>query len=205
MKAMFLTIQRSKLKLSNDYLYMNIFSELSDPIVASMLLSGKIGVIRTDTLYGIVCIAHSLEAVKRVFACKGRDEHKSPIVLISSSQQLFDAASPSEQKLLSDVWPGKVSVILNSISAPSWIERGNSTVAYRLPADTVLQQLITRTGPLIAPSANPQGQQPARTIQEAVDYFGERIDFYVDGGEVTDDTPSQLLKFYENGQSERLR
>lgn len=184
---------------------MKIFLALDDPSVASMLLAGNIGVIRTDTLYGIVCIAHNLESVERVFARKGRDEHKSPIVLIGNQRQLFDVATPLERKFLSTVWPGKVSVILDSISAPSWIERGNGTVAYRLPADRVLQRLITITGPLIAPSANPQGERPARTIQEAVDYFGEQVDFYVDGGEVTNNTPSQLLRFYENGHSKKLR
>lgn len=184
---------------------MKIFSELQDPAVATMLQAGKIGVIRTDTLYGIVCIARDPEAVERVFACKGRDERKSPIVLISSEDQLFDVPSDSERKVLTKVWPGKVSVILSSPSAPSWIERGNITVAYRLPKNTPLQQLIAITGPLIAPSANPQGQPPARTIQKAIAYFGEQIDFYVDGGETTDDMPSQLLRVHENGESERLR
>jgi len=59
--------------------------------IEKMLLSGGIGVIRTDTLYGLVASAGNQVAVERVYALKSRDEKKSPIVLIGSVDQLFDA------------------------------------------------------------------------------------------------------------------
>jgi L-threonylcarbamoyladenylate synthase len=37
-------------------------------------------------------------------------------------------------------------------------------------------------GPLVEPSANPEGLPPAETVDEARKYFGESADFYVDGG-----------------------
>ena len=43
---------------------------------------------------------------------------------------------------------------------------------------------LEQTGPLIAPSANLQGQPPAKNIQEAYEYFGDAVDLYVDGGTV---------------------
>ena len=42
------------------------------------------------------------------------------------------------------------------------------------------------------------------SIHEAVAYFGEKVDFYVDGGVVEDDTPSQLYRLLDDGM-ERLR
>lgn len=184
---------------------MKIFDDPLDPNIAQRLVAGQVGVLRTDTLYGLVCVATNQQAVERIFALKSRDEVKSPIVLVSDSTQLFDTPGESEQEILSQVWPGKTSVIVRSKDAPAWIERGNSSVAYRLPDSDQLQQLLDITGPLIAPSANPQGKPPARNIQEAIDYFGENVDFYVDGGEVTELQPSALIRIAGDGTVEKLR
>lgn len=184
---------------------MKIFDDLRDQDIAQCLKAGEVGILRTDTLYGLVCVATNQQAVERIFALKSRDERKSPIVLVSNSTQLFDTPSASEVAVLNQVWPGKTSVIVHSNTAPAWIERGNNSVAYRLPDSEQLQQLINITGPLIAPSANPQGEQPARSAQEAIKYFGENVDFYVDSGKVADMQPSALIRILGNGTFERLR
>ena len=181
-----------------------LFTDRFDETIISLLKKGGVGVVRTDTLYGLIAAAKNEAAVERVFEIKGRGDHKSPIVLISSTWQLFDTADDKTLQNLKEFWPGKNSVILPSTAGPAWITRGNQSVAYRLPANEGLCQLIDATGPLIAPSANPEGEMPAMTIEEAVGYFGDRVDFYVDGGTVTDDTPSKLLRFSPTGV-ERLR
>lgn len=184
---------------------MRTFTDIEDDEIAKLFLAGKIGVVRTDTLYGVLAKADDEHAVQRVYEAKGRSDKKSPIVLISSTNQLFDEVSDEQRELLDDVWPGKVSVILPSLKAPEWIRRGNASVAYRLPDDEKLRVLLEKTGPLIAPSANPQGETPAMTINEAIEYFGDDIDFYVDGGNVIDGTPSTLLRITDSGEVERLR
>ena len=168
-----------------------------------ILLSGGIGVIRTDTLYGIVARAQNQSAVERVYALKSRDEKKSPIVLVSSIDQLFDAVDTPA--VVASYWPGKVSIVLPSVDAPVWIRRDNHSVAYRLPHDSALQNLLNITGPLIAPSANPEGKKPASSIDEAVAYFGDEVDFYVDGGTITDNSPSKLIRVSQSGDVEVLR
>lgn len=185
---------------------MKYFTSVNHPEVAQLLISGAIGIVRTDTLYGIVAKAANERAVERVFEIKGRSEHKSPIVLISSQSQLYDELSVELEHILKDVWPGSVSVIIPSTNAPLWIQRGNNSVAYRLPDQPNLIELIALTGPLIAPSANPQGLPPACSISEAKEYFGDTIDFYVDGGIVPGDVPpSQLLKVHNNSEIQRIR
>jgi L-threonylcarbamoyladenylate synthase len=184
---------------------MKLFTSVNDPEIARILLSGGVGVLRTDTLYGIVGRAGDERAIHRIYELKGRDETKSPIVLISSTNQLFDEPSMIRRTFFESVWPGKVSVILPSSKAPSWIRRGNQSVAYRLPDDVSLTSLITQTGPLAAPSANPEGKAPAMNIDEANAYFGEKVDFYVDGGQVTLSEPSQLISVSDNGEVTRLR
>jgi len=172
---------------------------------AQLLRQGKIGVVRTDTLYGILAQAADEHAVEAVYVVKGRTPTKSPIVLIANTSQLIDTYDETTLARLNGLWPGKNSMILPSPHGPAWLTRGNASIAYRLPDDTGLRRLLEQTGPLIAPSANPEGQIPAMTIAEAQEYFGDKVDFYVDGGEVTDDTPSKLWRLKPGGELERLR
>lgn len=173
--------------------------------IIDTLKRGGIGVLRTDTLYGIVARADSGDAVERVFNLKQRTPTKSPIVLISNPSDMFDAYDETIIKQLDDFWPGKNSIILPSNRGPHWLTRGNESIAYRMPANKPLRELITSTGPLIAPSANPEGLPPANSVVEAKRYFGDMVDFYVDSGVVTDEMPSKLLKLQSKGTFERLR
>ena len=182
---------------------MTVFTDSFDDDVIRLLNEGGVGVIRTDTIYGVVARADNERAVERVYEVKGRTPGKSPIVLIGSVSQLFEKCDDATLKRLEELWPGKNSVILPA-EKPAWIVRGNASIAYRLPENEALRALLASTGPLIAPSANPEGETPAMTVDEARAYFGDDVDFYVDGGTVTDNTPSKLYRLAEDGM-ERLR
>ncbi len=184
---------------------MRVVKSAVDSFIINSLRTGGVGVLRTDTVYGIICLAKDEVAVERVFKLKGRDAAKSPIVLIEHLDQMYDTPSESELRLAEDFWPGPVTIIHPSTQSPLWIRRGNDSVAYRMPAERSLIKLLSKVGPLIAPSANPQGEPPARTIREAINYFGESVDFYVDGGEVLITTPSRIVRITEHGGIEYLR
>lgn len=184
---------------------MTVFTSVNDPEIARILIAGGVGVLRTDTIYGIVALAGNEAAVRRVYELKGREDSKSPIVLIDDERQIYDELSAAHSAYVREVWPGKVSVIVPSTQAPSWIRRQNDSVAYRMPDFGELRNLVRVTGPLIAPSANPQGMQPAMNLREARYYFGNKIDFYVDGGSVESPEPSKLMKLELNGDITRLR
>lgn len=183
---------------------MSIITDAFDAEILRLLQNGGVGVIRTDTLYGIVGKASDQAAVERIYKAKTRSPNKSPIVLISSVDQLFDTYDAGVLARLDELWPGKNSVILPSQNAPEWITRGNQSVAYRMPKSASLRKLLDQTGPLVAPSANPEELAPASTIEMARRYFGDTVDFYVDGGEVHGDTPSRLYRLWPD-KLERLR
>jgi L-threonylcarbamoyladenylate synthase len=67
------------------------------------------------------------------------------------------------------------------------------TLAFRFPKKEDLIELIKETGPIVAPSANSEGAVPAKNLDEARKYFGDEVDFYIDGGEI-DSEPSTLVK-----------
>lgn len=152
-----------------------------------ILKNDGVAVIPTDTLYGIVSSAFSSIAISKIYKLKNRNIDKKLIILISSLKDLkkFDIKITKEQrKILEKFWPGEVSIVINDI-------------AFRLPNNKNLIFLIKRVGPIVAPSANIESQKPAENIKEAIDYFGDNIDIYIDGGEKKSE-PSTLIKILDN-------
>jgi L-threonylcarbamoyladenylate synthase len=168
---------------------------------AEILKKGGIGVIPTDTLYGIVACALHEQAVTRVYELKGRTPTKPCIILIPSVANLSAFGiflTQEREKILSQYWPGPVSVILPcGTDVPEYLHRGTFTLAFRLPDDPQLLRFLEESGPLIAPSANPEGLPPATTTEEAKKYFGDNVDFYIDGGK-RDGMPSTIIAFSED-------
>lgn len=183
---------------------MTLYSDTFDDAIVRLLKEGGIGVLRTDTLYGIVARATDEKAVDRIYTVKQRAPQKSPILLIASLDQLLDTYDQQVLDRVNELWPGRTSIILPSSTAPDWLTRGNESLAYRIPDNEALREMLEKTGPLVAPSANPEGQQPAMDIHEAVNYFGDEVDFYVDHGRVFDNSPSALYRLKNPGW-ERLR
>lgn len=165
--------------------------------ISEIIKRGGIGVLPTDTLYGLVGSAFSKEAVDKVYDLKSRSERKSLIILISSIDDLKEfgvEVTREAKKFMKKFWPGKVSIVLpfNNIKF-SYLDKMGGTLAFRLPKKNDLVNLIKETGPIVAPSANPEGLAPAKDIDEARVFFDDRIDFYVDGGKIESE-PSTLVK-----------
>ncbi len=168
--------------------------------IVSILKHDGVGVIPTDTLYGIVGSAFSEWAVERIYGIKGRDEGKPFIILISSFSDLKKFGielNASQKKFLKAVWPGPVSVILPCTQKSfSYLHREQKSLAFRMPKNAFLEKLLKKTGPLVAPSANPQSKKPAETIQDAQKYFGDKLDFYSGSG-AKKGSPSTIVSFQD--------
>jgi len=72
-----------------------------------------------------------------------------------------------------------------------------------MPGDVDLREFLSSTGPVIAPSANPSGEPPAETAEEAEAYFHDDVDFLVDAGRRTG-APSTVARI-EGGKWKVLR
>jgi L-threonylcarbamoyladenylate synthase len=159
--------------------------------LVKILKNNAIAVVATDTLYGILGRTDNEAVVQRIYTLKGRDEYKPFIILVPTVEALADfgvVLSEYEKELLAQWWPGAVTVIIpiaeDKRDTLAYLHRGTNELAFRLPAKPSLLQLVKETGPLVAPSTNPQGQEPAYTIAEAKAYFGTAVDHYEDEGEV---------------------
>lgn len=175
-------------------------AENPSPLI-NALKQGQIGVLPTDTIYGIVASALDPQAVEKVYQIRDRSPQKPMIILISSLDdlKLFSIKLTEHQHdLLSKIWPNPISVVLPCTDPEfAFLHRTTNTLALRLPKDPELRQLLSKAGPLIAPSANPQGLTPATTIQDARQYFGDKISFYIDKGPLHS-PPSTLVSLTDD-------
>ncbi|HEX8182857.1 MAG TPA: L-threonylcarbamoyladenylate synthase [Candidatus Saccharimonadales bacterium] len=171
---------------------------ISDSAVAQQLISGAVGVLPTDTVYGIVCRADDPIAVARLYELKHR-EHKPGTVIAADVDQLVELGL--KRRYLTPVmqyWPGAVSVVIPSWHELEYLHQGVQSLAVRIPAIPSIQDLLRQTGPLLTSSANHPGQPPAVNVPQAQDYFGTTVDFYVDGGDVSANKPSTIIRIVDD-------
>lgn len=157
-----------------------ITSRLYNQQISEALKSGAIGVALTDTVYGILALANDEKAVERVYALKGRRPDKPCIILVDDPAQLKIYGVEDEYiAKAKPYWPAPITLVLPTDSAPQYLTRGHKSLAFRMPDNSGLRKLIRNSGPLIAPSANPEGEAPALSMTQAKAYFGNYVDFYV--------------------------
>jgi L-threonylcarbamoyladenylate synthase len=159
-----------------------------------------IGVMPTDTLYGIVASAFSKKAVEKIYHLKHRDLKKPLIVLIGDIDDLkkFNIPFRAFEETTKKYWPGPISIILPCEDETfSYLHRGTNSIAFRLPNPEWLQTFLRETGPLVAPSANPEGLPPAKNVEEAKNYFADSVSFYIDHGTLTGN-PSTIINLLDD-------
>ncbi len=174
---------------------------------AEILKEGGVVVLKTDTIYGILCSALNPVSVERVYEIRKRAPTKPCIILISDFSEVkkFGVVLSNEQNKIIETYPKPVSVVLDCDKEEyKYLHRGTNTLAFRVPEPKELRDLLLQTGPLIAPSANTEGLPPSKNIAEARGYFGDQVDLYVDGGEALGKA-SRVIKINANGTETVLR
>jgi L-threonylcarbamoyladenylate synthase len=165
----------------------------------SRLMAGGVGVLPTDTVYGLVARAADPAAVARLYALKSRD-HKPGTVIAASVEQLVELGVPeSALRRVERWWPASLSVVVPCGDNLAYLHAGLDSLPVRIPKDARVQEFLQQSGPLATSSANQPGEPPAVNIQEAWNYFGEPVDFYVDGGDLSGRAPSTIIRLNEDG------
>jgi len=176
--------------------------------IGNNLKQGGIGIIPTDTIYGIVGSALNPETIERIYELRKREKNKPMIILLSSLKDLerFEVRlSEKQEEFLIKNWPNSLSVVLRCESEKfKYLHRGKNSLAFRIPKDKFLLDLLSLSGPLVAPSANFEGEKPSEIIDQAINYFGKNVDFYIDGGKLVS-TPSTLIKLNGDASFEIIR
>jgi L-threonylcarbamoyladenylate synthase len=165
---------------------------------AQIIQKGGTVAIPTETVYGLAANALDPAAVDSIFYAKGRPADNPLIVHVSSLGQLEQLVLDIPSKALSLIetfWPGPLTIILKRADiVPDITTGGLDTVAVRMPANQVAQELIRVSGrPLAAPSANISGRPSPTTASHVIHDLDGKIDAVIDAGTATIGVESTVI------------
>lgn len=155
-----------------------------------LLKAGELVVVPTETVYGLAASALDPAAVQRIFDAKGRPGDNPLIVHVASveaAKKLARDWPPLADRFAKAFWPGPLTLVLpRAPNVPDLVTAGLDSVALRVPAHPVTQQVLRACGvPLAAPSANTSGRPSPTTAQHAEADLGDKVQLYVDAGPAT--------------------
>ena len=164
--------------------------------VARLVRKGGVIAYPTEAVYGIGCRPWDFLAVNRILEMKRRPVDKGLIIIAATPDQLSDFIqfqdAAMEKRVLA-TWPGPVTWLVPARKeVPRWIRGSHPSVAVRVSAHPLVQELCTRAGPLISTSANPGSYPPARTARKVFYYFGSAVDRVLYGPLGTSARPTEI-------------
>lgn len=164
--------------------------EASIKQAGKLLREGQLVVFPTETVYGLGANALDPAAVQRIFDAKGRPSDNPLIVhvaAIEAAKQLVADWPPLADRLARAFWPGPLTLVLpRAPQVPDSVTAGLDSVAVRVPAHPIAQQVLRAAGvPVAAPSANTSGRPSPTLAQHAEADFGDKVSLILDGGPTT--------------------
>lgn len=166
--------------------------------LTEIIKGGAVGVLPTDTVYGLVCSALNEQSVQRLYELKSR-EMKPGTLVAASVEQLVDLGIPRRYLVaVQEYWPGAVSIVIPLGLKLPYLHQGKGSIAVRVPGDEKFRDLLMQTGPLLTSSANQPGKTPAVNINEAKQYFADTVDFYQDGGDLSGREASTIIRVVDD-------
>ncbi|ACZ61871.1 L-threonylcarbamoyladenylate synthase [Dehalococcoides mccartyi] len=168
-----------------------------------ILKEGGVVIFPTDTVYAVGALARNTHAVNRVFDIKGRANTKGLPALIGDVSQINQVAKVFPElarKLAAEYWPGGLTLVLpKTNNIPLELTGGNETVAIRIPNQPAVIEMLKRIGePITGTSANLSGCKSSLNAAEARSQLGDRVDFILDGGQVSGGVESTIVAVNNN-------
>ncbi len=162
------------------------------------LRQGGVVAFPTETYYGLAVDPYCEAAVARLFRIKQRQTSKPLLLLIEKIEQLVSVVEEIPEEyvpLIEKYWPGPLTLVFQAKKNISGLLTGNSgTIGVRISPHKLAQALVKKMGmPITATSANISGFQPAKSAQEVVEIFGDKVDYVVDGGTTISGLCSTIL------------
>ncbi|WBU53169.1 L-threonylcarbamoyladenylate synthase [Paracoccus sp. SCSIO 75233] len=155
---------------------------------AMMLARGKLVGMPTETVYGLAADARNAQAVAAIYAAKGRPSFNPLIVHapdLGVASQIGEFSGEA-LRVAESFWPGALTLVVPlrpDAGIASLVTAGLDTVAIRVPAHPVAQDLLHSFGGVVAaPSANPSGRISPTTAQHVLDGLGNKLAVILDAG-----------------------
>lgn len=170
-------------------------------LLTNILKDGKLAIIPTDTIYGLIADATKEDAIKKVYEAKKREKKKPLIILVSSISMLKEYVSEIsilENSLIQEFWPGPLTIIFKKKNLSDTLTGGRKEIAVRLPNNHDLLKLIEKLNhPIIATSANLSGEKAITNISLLKSEIREKVSYIYDVGTMNE-VASTLIKVENN-------
>lgn len=166
---------------------------------AARILAGEPVAIPTETVYGLAADATNGEAVARIYAAKGRPSFNPLITHVPDLEtaERFGLFDPAARALAEAHWPGPLTLVVPlrpDCGIAPIVTAGLASIGLRVPAHSVMQAVLRRTGrPLAAPSANRSGRISPTRADHVLASLDGRIAMVLDGGPTERGIESTIL------------
>lgn len=168
----------------------------------TLLQSGEVVALPTETVYGLAADALNSEAVEKIFAAKDRPHFDPLIVHVPHKNSLWEVAdipadiSKTVIQLVETFWPGPLTLLVPKKPViPDIVTAGLPTVAVRQCDHPIFHRIIKSLGgPIAAPSANLFGCLSPTSAALVLDQLEGRIPLVVDGGACAEGLESTIVK-----------
>ena len=152
-----------------------------------VLRGGGLVAFPTETVYGLGADASNPEAIRKLYAVKGRPVDHPVIVHFASADEAFRWAREvpeGARALARRFWPGPLTLILKrSALARDFVTGGQDNVGLRVPSHPVAHELLAAFGKgVAAPSANRFGHVSPTTAAHVREDLGQEVDLVLEGG-----------------------
>ncbi|XP_026333820.1 yrdC domain-containing protein, mitochondrial [Hyposmocoma kahamanoa] len=160
--------------------------ETSYSKAAEFLGSGQVIAVPTDTIYGLACSANCPEAIKKLYAIKGRDSAKPVAICVTyiNDVRKWGEAEHLNDSLLSGLLPGPVTVVLERtkyLDNPM-LNPMTTKIGIRIPKHSFMNQVTKIFDmPVALTSANFSNEPSTLSITEFQHLFGQ-LGAVFDGG-----------------------
>jgi len=166
---------------------------------ADVLARGGVGVIPTDTVYGLACDIGSSHAIERIYALKKLDAKKPLSILIpdlKAAGRFATNISTPAFRLMKRVLPGPFTFIFEATrEVPRIMLRKRRTIGLRIPDNAIVLALLEELDrPLLTTSIRTPEDEFVNDPEEIEDRLGTRVDLVVDGGVLLPE-PSTVVDF----------
>lgn len=163
-------------------------SEYDISLAGKIIAEGGLVAFPTETVYGLGADALNEEAVKSIYAAKGRPSDNPLIVHVSNKADiapLVKEITTKAQTLIDKFFPAPLTIILpKSEKIGNVVSGGLDTVAVRMPENEIARRVIKAAGcPVAAPSANTSGLPSPTKAKYVIDDMRGKIDAIIDGGD----------------------
>lgn len=163
---------------------------------AEDIVAGKLIVYPTETVYGIGADIYNEASVKNLYIAKKRPFDMPLSVAVSDKAMLEKVAVLNENadKLIKAFLPGPLTIIIKKQpDVPDIVTSSSHKVGIRIPDNRFALELVRRTGPIVATSANLHSHPDAVDVNAAITDFGDTVDTYIDAGLCTIGQPSTIV------------